>query len=111
MPPTQPLELKRFVYRQLAYVNMLRLQLRRRNIWDDRNEYTRMAKECFQSAPYEQAAEETLGTFCAKEEAHDLISKQNVPCAILHNQMLDLAQFKKDGWIDGYENSDLECRD
>lgn len=107
MPPTQPLELKRFVYRQLAYVNMLRLQLRRRNVWDDRNEYTRMSKECFQNAPYEQASEETLSTFCSKEEAAEFIGKQNIACEVLHKQMLDLTRFKHDGSIDDFEHSDM----
>jgi putative membrane protein len=89
MPQSRRTEVRDFVYRQIAYVNMLRLQLRRRNVWDDTNEYTRMSKECFNTAPYEVQAEEVMRSFCPDK---DLLNKHNV---------------KSEGWIDGFANSDM----
>src|SRR5262245_29592956 len=33
----EPEELKNFVYRHLAFINILRLQLRKKNVWDESN--------------------------------------------------------------------------
>jgi len=96
----------RFVYRQIAYANMLRLLLRRKNVWDDSHAYTLMASKCFANRPYEEEAAEVLRTFCA-DQAADVLTKLNAPSYILGLQMSELARFQKERWIDGFEQSDL----
>ena len=98
---------KKFVYRHIAFINMLRLQLRRRNVWDESNEYTRMSKECFSNRPFDEESTEILHQFCEKEEAVELLSKHNIALEIIQKQLNDLVSFKDRGWIDGYEHSDL----
>lgn len=97
---------RQFVYRHLAFINMLRLQLRRRNVWDNSNEYTRMSIECFTNRPYEEESVEVLDKFCPKEES-ELLKKPNVASALLKKQFEELVRFKDNGWIDAYEHSDL----
>ncbi len=45
---------KTFVYRQIAYVNLLRLQLRRDGVWDGTNLYTQLAAKCFPTRAFAQ---------------------------------------------------------
>ncbi|MBX9688112.1 MAG: hypothetical protein K2X27_15500 [Candidatus Obscuribacterales bacterium] len=99
-------ELKNFAYRQIAYVNILRLQLRKRSVWDENHEYTRMSKVCFETKPFEQAAEETLESFCPAD-ADAVRQKKNMANEILQRQMKGLASFKTRDWIDSYAQSDL----
>ena len=98
--------LEQFVYRHLAFINMLRLQLRRRNVWDDSNEYTRMSKECFSNRPYEEESVEVMQKFCPADELA-LLNKPNVAAALIKRQCEELIRFKDKGWIDGFEHSDL----
>lgn len=100
-------ELTHFVYRQIAYVNMLRLQLRRRNMWDESDEYTRMSRECFDNRPFEESSYELLHGACPKDEIDDLMLKNNIALALLKIQMKALNKFKNKGWIDDFEQSDL----
>lgn len=103
----QAQELKAFVYRQIAYVNLLRLQLRKRNVWDSSYEYTRMSKECFNPQPFELAAKQTLETYFSSDESSELLAKHNIASEIAHRQLRALVDFKQNGWIDSYEHSDL----
>ena len=100
-------EMVQFVYRHIAFINMLRMQLRKRNMWDDSNEYTRMSKECFSNRPFEEESVEVLNAFCPADEAALLLAKPNVATALLQIQMKELVNFKDKGWIDAYEHSDL----
>jgi len=52
--PDNKSALSKFVYRQIAYANMIRLQLRRRNVWDENHLYTQMASQCFPCKSFEQ---------------------------------------------------------
>lgn len=97
VPVSAHAEAKDFVYRHIAFINMLRLQLRRRNVWDDSHEYTRMSRICFQTHPYEQQVEEVLSAAHSAEEKQELTSKNNVAVTILHRQMKRLTQFRNDG--------------
>lgn len=105
-------DLKRFVYRHIAFVNMLRLQLRKRNMWDDSNEYTRMSRECFHNRPFEEESREVLQTFCT-DDATMLLTKSNIACEILQLQLTDLVRFKNKGWLDSIQLSDISrlCTD
>jgi ion channel-forming bestrophin family protein len=97
---------KAFIYRQIAYVNLLRIQLRRRNVWDNTHIYTQLASRCFPSKPFEEELESTLRTLCSAE-ADALIHKKNVAKELIYQQMSALTVLKRDQLIDGYEHSDL----
>lgn len=96
---------RNFIYRHLAFINMLRLQLRRKNVWDDSNEYTRMSRECFSNRPYEEESLEVMKNFCAEDIG--LLAKPNVASALIRKQFEELVRFKDLGWIDAFEHSDL----
>ncbi|MBX9668597.1 MAG: hypothetical protein K2X93_13310 [Candidatus Obscuribacterales bacterium] len=98
---------KSFVYRQIAYVNFLRIQLRKRNVWDDSHIYTQMATECFTNKPFEEEREELFEAFCSRDEAEYLRDKRNIGKELLFCQMQALASFKAAGCIDAYEHSDM----
>jgi len=100
-------ELTLFVYRHIGYINMLRLQLRRRNMWDESDEYTRMSRECFDNQPFEKAAFELLHSACPRDGVDDLMLKPNIATALLKIQMRTLQSFKEKKWIDEFEKSDL----
>lgn len=102
----EPEELRIFVYRHLAFINILRLQLRKKNVWDESNEYTRMSKECFSNRPFEEESVEVLNTF-ARDEAVELVKFRNIAVELIKRQMNTLIKFKDKGWIDSYEHSDL----
>lgn len=105
--PESAQEMKAFIYRHLAFINMLRLQLRKRNMWDDSNEYTRMSKECFSNRPFEEESVEVMEKFCGKQESAEFLAKPNVACELIRKQFSELIRFKDNGWIDSYEHSDL----
>lgn len=100
-------DMKAFVYRHLAFINMLRIQLRRRNVWDESWEYTRMRRECFTNKPFEEESVEILNNFVTPPEATFLLKKKNIALEILFEQANALVKFKANGWIDAYEHSDL----
>jgi putative membrane protein len=98
---------KEFVYRQIAYVNVLRLQLRRANVWDDTHLYTQLSAKCFATRPFEEEAPEVLRNLCPPEEAEALIGKRNIAKELVYHQMRLLTTMKKAEVIDSYEHSDL----
>ncbi len=98
--------IKRFVYRQIAYVNMIRIYLRRRNVWDENHLYTQLASRCFPCKSFEQDAQDTLRELCPNE-AEKLLTKENIAKELVSNQMQTLTWFKTKNVIDDYEHSDL----
>jgi putative membrane protein len=100
-------DMRHFIYRQIAFANMLRLQLRRKNLWHDGDEYTRMSKECFRNESFEVEAAEVLGRLCPADSSADLLVMRNTSSHLAHRQMQDITRFKANGWIDDFEASDL----
>lgn len=100
-------EAKTFVYRHIAFVNMLRAQLRRRNMWNDSHIYTQMAKECFENKPFDIDREDVLTAFCSSEDAEFIRAKKNGAKELVSLQMKALTSFKTREFIDPYEHSDL----
>lgn len=98
---------REFVYRHLAYVNMLRIQLRSRNMWGDSNIYTQLARDIYPQKPFEQERDEILANFCSNDDIELLRSKRNVAKEILSKQMQQLKTLKSNGLLDAFENSDL----
>lgn len=106
-PQADKEEIKRFIYRQIAFVNILRLQLRRRNVWDANDRYVQIGRMCFGEINFEQEAEETLRALCTKDETEILMRKKNIAKELVKGQMDSLSRFKGQDWIDGFEHSDL----
>ncbi len=98
--------IKKFIYRQIAYANMLRLQLRKRNVWEEPHLYTQMAARCFPCQSFENDAQDTLRELCP-QEAESLLSKNNITKEIVSRQMQALTWFKSVKIIDDFEHSDL----
>lgn len=98
---------KTFIYRQIAYVHLLLLHLRKRSVWDENHIYTKLASECFSAKPFEEEAEAQLRRLCTSIEAESLLGKKNIPKEVLHQQMCTLTALKRDNLIDPYEHSDL----
>lgn len=100
-------EITKFVYRQIAYVNILRLQLRRRNVWDNSDDYTRMSQECFRTDSFEAQGREVLRQFCPSSDPDQMLGLKNIATEIAFSQMHELARLKKEKVLDEYEASDL----
>ncbi len=99
--------LQKFVYRQIACVNMIKLQLRRRNVWDETHLYTQLASQCFPCKTFEQDTIDVLSSLCCPEEAESFLVKQNIAKELVYQQMLDLTKFKNADLISPNEHSDL----
>jgi putative membrane protein len=95
------------VLTQIAYVNMLRLQLRRRNIWDDKHLYTQMVAQCFPTAPYEEEALIVLTKFAQNEDSAALLLKKNAPKEILHSLMRQISALHAQNALNDFQQSDL----
>lgn len=100
-------EAKTFVYRHIAFVNLLRAQLRRRNVWDDSHIYTQMAKECFDNKPFDVDREDILSAYCSPKDHEFICEKRNGAKELVSLQMQALTSFKQRELIDSYEHSDL----
>jgi putative membrane protein len=96
-----------FVYRHIAYINMLRIQLRSRNMWGDSNIYTQLARECLPQKPFDKERDEILADFCAHDDLELLRSKRNIAKEILSKQMQVLTGYKANGSLDTFEHTDL----
>jgi putative membrane protein len=101
------LKAKIFVYRQIAYVNVLRLQLRLRNMWEEPHLYTQMATQCFPTKSVEEELNALLDQFCNRFEPGCTGKPSNVAKELMHSQMRLLSTLKKEEIIDGFEHSDL----
>ena len=98
---------QKFTYRQIAYANMIRLQLRKRNVWDETHLYTQLASQCFPCKTFEQDTIDVMSALCCPEEAGSFITKQNIAKELVHEQMRDLTKFKVSNLLNDYEHSDL----
>lgn len=97
---------RRIVFRQLAYVNMLRIQLRQGSVWGDSHIYTQLIKLCPFTRSQEEDIAHTFASFCDENTQEARLSK-NVARALLCDQIADLTELKSRGVIDEYECSDL----
>lgn len=98
---------QKFIYRQIAYANMVRLQLRKRNVWDETHLYTQLASQCFPCKTFEQDAIDVVNALCCPEEVEGLLGKQNIAKELVYLQMRDLTKFRESKLLESYEHSDL----
>lgn len=103
---------KELIYRHIAWLNILRLQLRRFPVFDSK-EYTSSAQlKIIESVigkhSFEQHVEEVLNSLVSPEEKKALIQKQNMATFLLKRQNEVLIELKNKEALDGFEHSDMD---
>ena len=99
------------LYRHLAWMNMLRLQLRRNPVFKEK-EYTASAqleiiRKIHGEHNYEEQAEEVFQKFLSADERRNAARKTNIASWLLQQQNATLIQCKNNDWLDEFEHSDM----
>lgn len=108
-PPEQVRAMvQELIYRQIAWANALRWQLRRQPVPHRKGSSSRRSEEWVeQTVPhpdYDSEFHEHLATLLPSAEAKYLEGKGNVALHLLRNQADRITQLKRQGWIDDYEH-------
>jgi putative membrane protein len=102
---------RELIYRQIAWANALRLQLRRPtplNASDQSSPQIQAVKGVGLGANgFDEEVKTTLAAFSVQTEHRELPEKGNVAVHLLHEQAQRLADLKRRKWLDEYEHSDL----
>jgi ion channel-forming bestrophin family protein len=97
---------KRIIYRHIAYINALRLQLRKPTTFS-LNHVGSIANYHFGS-PERSNWEEEVKPFLQVQEYNDLTSAQNMPTQILRKQSEDINELcKQFGFLDDFRHMDI----
>lgn len=105
-------EVKRsLLYRHLAWMNMLRLQLRRNPVFSE-SEYRssvqlKIIRKTHGEHHYEHLIEEVFHKFLSVEERKKVEHKANIASYLLQQQNATLIQSKNNGLLDDFEHSDM----
>ena len=100
---------KELLYRHIAYLNVLRLQLRKTIPWatSKENLHQTFRGERAELEEFDQGLKKILEENNKGEYYETLRVKNNVASGILKLQILDLTRLKREKKIDEYEHSDL----
>jgi putative membrane protein len=100
---------KELLYRHIAYLNVLRLQLRKTIPWatSKENLHQTFRGERAELEEFDQGLKKILEENNKGEYYEALRIKNNVASGILKLQILDLTRLKREKKIDEYEHSDL----
>ena len=102
---------KTLMYQHLAWLNMLRLQLRRNPVFTERAYNSSAQLEIIRrmqgNQPFEQLAEETFQKFLAPEQQAIAGKKMNAASYLLQAQNAALIACKNRGWLDSLEHSEM----
>ena len=100
---------KELLYRHIAYLNVLRLQLRKTIPWATSKEelHQTFRGERAELEEFDQGLKKILEENNKGEYYETLRVKNNVASGILKLQILDLTRLKREKKIDEYEHSDL----
>lgn len=102
-----PLETKReLIYRQLAYLNTLRVQLRKRNIWE-RNDEIAIAVVERHHALRKRPLHDELAAFLPPAEIDFYAERQNPPTQVLRRQSERLAELQRAGALDDFRHMEF----
>ncbi|WP_201981912.1 bestrophin family protein [Hymenobacter rubidus] len=91
------------IYRQLAWANALRLQLRRSTIYDRQN----LTHTPTITGIVQPAGEPRVEDFLSAEEYAQVMSKANPAAQILHNQSQALTDMLQEGLIEDFRHIDM----
>jgi putative membrane protein len=102
---------RELIYRHIAWVNLLRLQLRRNPVFNER-EYTSSAqleiiRQIHGEHNFEHHVQEMCQRFLSHEESKQVQGKTNMAAYLLKKQDQALIELKNMGYIDGFEHSDM----
>lgn len=100
---------KELLYRHIAYVNVLRLQLRKTLPWATSREnlHQTFSGERAELEEFDEGLKKILQENNKMQYYEALKGKNNVASGILKSQILDLTKLKREGKLDEYEHSDL----
>lgn len=100
---------KELLYRHIAYLNILRLQLRKTIPWATSREnlHQTFRSEREELQEFDQGLRKILEENGKSDYYETLRVKNNVASGILKLQMLDLTRLKREKYLDEYEHSDL----
>ena len=93
------------IYRHLAYINALRLQLRMPTTFSIRPRGR--VKSLMAGSPQEKHWNEEVGAFLNKDEYDCVSERQNTATQIIRKQGDHLTRLKDDGWIDDFRHMEL----
>jgi putative membrane protein len=102
---------KELLYRHRAWINMLRLQLRRNPVFSER-EYVSSAqlniiRKSHGEHNFERHTEEVYHKYLSADERKNTEHKANAAAALLLHQNAVLITCKNSGWLDEFEHSDM----
>lgn len=99
---------RHMVLRHIGWCNVLRLQLRRNKVWQERyyQNYISGVQRKW-NHDYSEVLQETLDKFCGTGERTELSGKQNCATQLLHLQSRDIKYLKSQGVIDELEHAGL----
>lgn len=97
------------LYRHLAYINILRIQLRRNIPWATGREtlHQTFLTEAEEFSEYETAIKQLFVDFNREELYEQVKDRANIASGALNNQIRLLTKLKRDGALDDFEHSDL----
>ena len=102
---------KELMYRHIAWLNMLRLQLRRNPVfhesWYVTSPKLKVVKDIFGDEKYEDKAAEVMTKFLSVDEKNEVARKPNIASALMKRQNEELIRLKNKGWLDELEHSDM----
>jgi putative membrane protein len=97
---------QQLIYRHIAYLNALRLQLRSRPIWqEDRNIGTNLVEK--HQASVQGMLDKELSLFLHDDEVEFFIKQQNPATQIIKQQSKQLKELRKAGLISEFYHSDM----
>lgn len=97
---------KIMVHRHLAYINALRIQLRTRRVWEDKNDpFMNIVKE--EASFINQNLLAEIKQFLHDDEAEWLYNKSNTATHILRKQSEHILHLSKKGCLDSYRQIEL----
>lgn len=97
---------QRLIYRQIAWINALRVQLRQPKSWAIKESKS-------VEAIFDKHGERNISCYEATGlvndlEMKDLLSRVNPATHLVKNQAIDVKEYRENGWIDGFQEDQLQ---
>jgi len=96
---------KRLIYRHLAYINALRLQLRRPTSFSI--DHSKKSSRVYKSETQDEEWKHDVGVFLDHEEINDYTSKTNIATQLIRRQGKDLKECLEMGLIEDFRHMDI----
>jgi putative membrane protein len=99
---------KRLIYRHIAYVNAMRVQLRRRQTWEHDRRYNNVFRE--KTSPHFGPVEmiDSIERFLDKEELAQALSAQSAALFLMSEQSRDLQMLRKHKVMEEFRYIDMQ---